>query len=163
MAAKSKAPRNEIRNQRVIAALIGSMTLGAAILLWLTGPAAASRSSNAMLIAQNAVAPRSATIELVTRVSETDLTAYDVVVRRDAAPAWNAHSADLRIAVVVPNGEPLRDQKLGLLRVLGEAQRQGLNLADISLDAGSDDRITAGLPRAAGDLRALLEQKGLIR
>lgn len=86
-----------------------------------------------------------------------------MVVRRDAAPIWNSHNADLRIAVVVPDGEPLRDQKLGLLRVLGEAQRQGLSLADIALDAGSDDRVTFGLPGAASELRKLLEQKGLIR
>lgn len=132
------------------------------MLLWLTGPVGSS-GDRTMLVAQNAATPRSASIELVTNPSQHDYSGYDAVVRRDGHVTWNSHNADLRIAVVAPNGEALRDQKMGLLRALGEAQQQGLNLSDVALDAGSDDRVTPGLPRAANDLRSLLEQKRLIR
>src|SRR5262249_25647034 len=103
------------------------------------------------------------TIELVTNASESKLNAYDVVIRPGRRPAHTPHGADMRIAIVAPSGENLKDQKLNLLQVLDDAQRQGLDLANVALDSDSDPRVTAGLPRAANDLRQLLEQKGLIR
>lgn len=145
------------RNTKVVACLIGSLTLGAGLLLTLEPPGRAW-SQPPLLAAQSAQVR-----DIVVHVAPegTDLSNYDCVIFPDRAPLWRTAGRVMRVGVLCEGDTPLTTQQAqDLLAVLGAAGAG--QHARVAIDPASDVREGSGRGAAAHDLLALLERKGLL-
>lgn len=154
---------SDARNAKVLAALVVSMTLGAAVLLMLEGPPA-RWSPQTLLLAETKLRVSDATIEYVPLGEVIALDGYDGVITAGDGSRWEPQSEHVRIAVVGTGGERLDEsQALNLLKILGTlTSNNGLELGRVRLDPNSDPRQRPDLPAQARDLSDLLVRKGII-
>lgn len=154
------------RNTNVMIALLGSLTLGALLLLWLeprpTG-LAASRSASLMATVANRI--EFATIEYVP-AGQSDLESYDCVVQADGV-RWNLRESTVnaRIAVVGTGARVLSDEhrRQLLIAVRDLTRSTGLSPNQIRLAANlRGDPAAIGVPEAA-DLVEFLRAKSFVR
>jgi hypothetical protein len=151
------------RNTQIVACLIGSMTLGAAVLLWLEPPTP-GWSSTTLLLAESVCAVDEVQIEYVGPNAGSDPAAYDCVVRPSGECTWRPTGSRVRLSVVGSEGLRLPEaQAKTLLAVFGSmTQRHGLDLDRVWLHPASDARLHPELPAQAHDLCDLLVRKGII-
>jgi len=151
------------RNTKIAAFLIGSMTLGAAILLWLEPPTFVW-SSGSLLMAESVRPVEDVRIEYVGPAATVDPGAYDCVVRPSGECAWRPRGPRTRLVVIGSEGQRLPQvQAQTLLAVFGSmTQRHGLDLGRVWLDPASDARLHPELPAQAYDLCDLLVRKGIV-
>lgn len=152
------------RNTKIVAFLIGSMTIGAAFLLWLEPPVR-GWSSGTLLMAESVPAIEDVRVEYVdTEDATAGISGYDCVVLPDGACEWRPSGTRIRLAVIGRAGQPLPEaQSRTLLAVFGSmAQRHGLDLERVWLDPASDARLHPELPAAAHGLVELLVRKGIV-
>ncbi len=152
------------RNARVIALLVGAMTVGASILLALE-PAGIRWGRAPLLQMRNVSSLDSARISFIGSALDTNLAEYDCVILPSGEPIWQPRSPNIRVAVV-GSGTPRlpESQAEALLAVLGNlTQTLGLDPRQIVLDESSDPRLNANLAPAAAHLRSVLERKGIAR
>lgn len=152
----------EHRNKIIVAFLIGSMTLGAALLLWLEP--ATPHAGDALLIAQTPTTIDDATITCV-GADDPGLADFDCLVNRDGEVQWQLRGGSVRIGVLSADQAHLEDaQARGLLAALaGLVQSYGLNPARVELAADCDPRLNRQVSGAAYELYGLLARKDLIR
>jgi len=154
---------SDARNAKVLAALVLSMTLGAAVLLWLEGPPP-RWAPQTLLLAETQLRITDATIEYVPPGEVVALDGYDGVITPGDGSRWEPQSGHVRIAVVGSPGDRLDEsQALNLLKILGTLNRRdGLEFARVRLDPNSDPRQRPDLPAQARELSDLLVRKGII-
>jgi hypothetical protein len=151
------------RNTKIVALLIGSMTFGAAVLLWLEPPTH-GWSSGTLLMAESVAAVEEVRIEYVGDEAAGRAAAYDCLILPDGTCAWRPSGPRVRLAVVGAHDGPLPEaQCRTLLAVFGVlTQRHGLDLEQVWLDPASDARLHPELPAAAHTLVELLVRKGIV-
>jgi hypothetical protein len=149
------------RNAKTVACLIGSMTIGAALLLWFE-PATPGWSSNTLLMAESARPIEEVRVEFT--APDADAAAYDCRVLPNGQCEWRPRSPRIRLAIVGSDSPQLpRAQAETLLAVFGSlTQRHGLNLHRVWLHPASDARLHPELPAQARELCDLLTRKGII-
>jgi hypothetical protein len=163
-AGKGLTVTSDTRNSKVVALIIASLTVGAAILLWLEPPRRGwSRSTT--LIAERGRPIESALIEFAPLDRPISPADYDCLVFPDGEHTWRPSGAQVRILVVGSGAERLATvQKRKLLSVLGSLnQSLGLDLSRVSLLAGAGASTDLDQPSEAGDLLELLARKGIIQ
>jgi hypothetical protein len=151
------------RNTKIVALLIGAMTFGAAVLLWLEPPTH-GWSSGTLLMAESVPAVEEVRIEYVNGQTAGGAVGYDCLVLPDGTCEWHPTGPRIRLAVVGPDeATMLEAQCRTLLAVLGTmTQRHGLTLAQVWLDPASDARLHPELPAGAHGLVELLVRKGIV-
>lgn len=151
------------RNTKIVALLIGSMTLGAAVLLWLEPPTH-GWSSGTLLMAENGPGVAEVQIEYVAEPDAELAGRYDCLVLPDGTCEWRPNSPRVRLALVGSGEQPLPEEQCRtLLAVFGVmTQRHGLDLEQVWLDPASDARLHPELPAAAHRLVELLVRKGIV-
>ncbi len=151
------------RNTQIVACLIGSMTLGAAVLLWLEPPTP-GWSSATLLLAESGCAVEEVQIRYAGPDAAVDPAAYDCVVLPSGECAWRPNGSRIRLAVIGSEGPRLPPaQAKALLAVFGSmTQRHELELDRVWLHPASDARLHPELPAQAHDLCDLLVRKGLV-
>ena len=151
------------RNTLIVVFLIASMTLGAAILLWLEPPAA-GWSPTTLLMAESVRDIDDVQIEYVGPDASVDLGTYDCVVLPSGVCRWQPHGPRIHLAVVGAGGQRLSQaQAETLLAVFGSmTQRHGLDLERVWLHPASDARLHLELPPEAHDLCDLLVRKDVV-
>ena len=163
------------RNTSVVAALVISMSAGAAVLRGLEKRLVPGRphfKGSTLLMAERAL--RIAEVEVNYLAPGQDPTALGIepdtgdsicLISSDGMPDWVQGGALVRLVVLGTDDEAewsaRRRVLLGTLGTLNQAS--GQDLVPVRLAAGSDVRYTSDLPAQAADLRALLELKGIIR
>lgn len=151
------------RNTNVMIALLGSLTLGALMLLWLE-PRAASPDGGAApaLMATSAKPVEFATVEYV-KPGRANLESYDCVVYVDRVE-WSLRNSNARIAVVGEGGATLSDGcRRQLLTAIRDLTRStGLSPNQIRLAADLRGDAASSVPEAA-DLVAFLRAKSFVR
>lgn len=152
------------RNTNVMIALLGSLTVGALLLLWLeprpTGLAAGG-SAGLMATVSNRV--EFATIEYLPP-GATDLQSYDCIIRPDQVQ-WNLRNSNARLAVIGSGGATLSDghrrQLLQAIRDLARSTGLSPNQIRLSADLRSDS--AAARAAEAADLVEFLRAKSFVR
>lgn len=160
---KAQTPTRDVRNTKVVAALILTMTVGAAILLWLE-PAAGVRNDRLLMAARAGNFERGL-IEFATPSDMFDLASVDCLIDAGGTSHWQPSGQLVRVIVrCEPNARLTDAQKRALLDVLGYMHRDGgLEGGRVQLASDSDPEMHANLPPAAKDLRSFLDLKGFIR
>jgi len=137
--------------------LIGSLTLGAGLLLTLEPPGRAW--SSPPLLAAQGTQVRSVVVHIAPAGS--DLSGFDCVIFADRPPLWRTAGEVMRVALLVERSTPLStEQAQDLLAVLG-AVGAGKR-ASVAIDPASDVRDGGNRSSAAYDLLSLLERKGFL-
>lgn len=156
--------KDEIRNTRFVAGLIGGTTVCALVLMSLQTRTPRA-SGNFLLAAEQSLTVDEAAIEYAPRGEEIDLRAFDCVVWPSGELVWEPRGSSIRIAVVGDESPTLpAAQSSQLLNVLGGLRyNAGLRSPGLSLADTSNAALHPELPAQAADLRALLVRKGLIR
>jgi hypothetical protein len=134
----------DTRNSRVVALLIGALTLGAALLLVLERAVARTRGGNApMLMAQGPAAISSLTLY----VFAGDDGAADAVISADGRTLLRRLSAEMRVAVEAGDGfaDPQKLALIGLIQAL--SRDNGLDLQAVGLINDSSDSTTIELAK----------------
>jgi hypothetical protein len=151
------------RNTVMVASLIGSMTLGAGLLLWLE-PATPGWSPGTLLMAESVRAIEDVRVEYAPPGAVIEPGKHDGLVQADGACEWRPRGPRIRLAVVGSESERLpQAQAKTLLAIFGSMeQRHGLELERVWLDPASDARLHPELPAQAHDLCRLLVRKGII-
>lgn len=156
------------RNTRVTVCLVLSMTLGAAVLMWLQ-PSAVGWPRDALpMMAERGGVVEAVTIEWITPEILAADYATDCVIRPGSELAdWHPRSGlrELRISLVqARDGRLDPAQAQTLLRVLGTMRyARELDLRSVSLHPDSDPTRRRGLTRDAHELRDLLTRKGILQ
>jgi hypothetical protein len=153
----------DTRNSKTVVLLIGSMTLGAALLLWFEPPVP-GWSSTTLLMAESAGTVEDVQVTYVWPQAVIDPAAYDCLVLPSGECEWRPRDGRVRLAVIGSGADRLTDaQAETLLVVLGSlTQRHELRLDRVWLDPPSDARLYPDLPPEAHDLCELLVRKGII-
>lgn len=157
---------SDMRNTKVVIALIVAMSSGAVCLRWLqpTGQRAARAGVLAARLEQ--VEPiTSVLIEYVSPERRADLAEYECVISADGTVDWRATGDRVRILVLGSGAARLpRACAEALLAALGDViSRSGSAPVRVELARGSDPRRTPDLPPEAQDLLALLVRKAIVR
>ena len=153
----------DTRNTKIVAALVASMTVGAAALLWLEPPTPGWASAT-LLMAESGRAIEEVRIDFAASGTLGDPSGYDCAVYPSGECDWRPRGARIRLLVAGsgPQGLPSA-QAEKLLAVFGSmTQRHGLNLERVWLHPASDARLHPELPVAAHDLCDLLVRKGIV-
>ncbi|QOJ15698.1 MAG: hypothetical protein HRU75_14065 [Planctomycetia bacterium] len=156
------------RNSKVVALLVGAMTFGAALLLWLE-PRGPRWSGGTPLVAQRGQIIDSVTIEYARDGDAVPLADFACTVFPDGSCRWDPRTGHVRMLVVGSSGAELpAGQARSILAVLGSmSDNYALDVRPsaqrIRLDPGSDPTRRADLPRQAQSLRELLARKQFIR
>ena len=163
MQAKGPSVASDARNTRTVAFLIGSMTIGAAVLLWMEPPTP-GWSSETLLMAESARAVDEVRIEYVMPDAAIDLADRDCAVLPSGECDWRPQGSRIRLAVIGSEASELSQaQAEMLLAVFGTlTQRHGLELERVWLHPASDARLHPELPAQAHDLCDLLVRKGIV-
>ncbi len=150
------------RNAMIVASLIGSMTIGATLLLWLEPPMP-GWASNTLLMAESSRNVAEVQIDYVAAPADRDF--FDCIIGPDGQCIWEPRSSHVRVAVIATNAPTLpQAQAETLLAVFGTLeQRHGLDLAQVWLHPASDARLHPELSEQAHDLCQLLLRKGIVR
>ena len=153
----------DTRNTITVAFLIGSLTLGAAILLWFEPPVP-GWSSATLLMAESVPAIEEVQIDYAGPDVSIDPAAYDCLVLPNGECQWRPRDPRIRLAVVGSEAQRLsQPQARTLLAVFGSmTQRHGLDLRRVWLHPASDARLHPELPPQAHDLCDLLVRKGIV-
>ena len=156
----------DTRSTRVTIYLILSMTLGAALLMWLEVPTR-GWAAGTYLMAERGGSIEAVTLTFVPEDQPVLRGEYDCVVRPEGAPIWDPRGDDVRhvrVAILASPEDRLTDSQAGdLMRILGSMKQQrGLDLSRVKLHPDSDDRYRPELPRQAYELRDLLVRKGIL-
>lgn len=153
----------DARHARVVAALIASMTFGAALLLWLE-PERQRWPDDRLLMAERGGRVESVVIEVVPASPELNPAEFDCVILPDGACDWRPRGPHVRLAVIDDGREALpREQAGTLMAALGAmSQTRGLNLVHVGLLPAADGGGSADSPGLASDLRRLLVRKGIL-
>jgi hypothetical protein len=163
------------RNTSVVAALITSMTFGAVLLRGLEKrlvPGKPHFKGSTLLMAERALRVAEIEVNYVPPAADLDALGIDpddgesiCVISGDGPPDWVEGGPLVRVVVLGTEDEAAwaarRRVLLGALGTLNQAS--GQDLVPVRLAAGSDVLVTPELPAQAGDLRALLELKGIIQ
>jgi hypothetical protein len=151
------------RNTKVVAFLIGSMTLGAAVLLGLEPPTR-GWSATTLLMAERVRAIEDVQVQYADPDAVVDPNAYDCVVWPSGECQWQPHGPRICLAVMGSGSQPLpHTQAETLLAVFGSmTQRHGLDLRRVWLHPASDARLHPELPPAAHELCNLLVRKSIV-
>jgi hypothetical protein len=154
---------SDTRNTKIVAMLIGSMTIGAAALLWLEPPTP-GWSSATLLMAESVRPIEDVQIDYVEPGSAEGPAAYDCVIAPSGQCTWRPQGPQVRMAVIgAESGRMTREQAEKVLAVFGSlSQRHGLDLERVWLHPASDARLHPELPAPAHDLCDLLVRKGII-
>ncbi|MBK8915935.1 MAG: hypothetical protein IPM64_15305 [Phycisphaerales bacterium] len=156
------------RNSKVVALLVGSMTFGAALLLWLE-PRGPRWSGGAPLVAQRGQAIESVTIEYARDGDAVPLAEFACAVFPDGSCRWEPRGGHVRMLVIGSAGAELpAEQARSVLAVFGSmSDNHSLDVRPsagrIRLDPNSDPARRSDLPRQAQSLRELLARKQFIR
>ena len=161
---KRKDARIDQRNARIVGTLIGSLTIGAGVLLWLEPRGVSGRTRASLLMMENQPAIEDVTIEFAGADERYDETVFDCILHPDGRVTWQPSSTSLRVLLVGSGGEHLAEAQAGeLLRLLGLlSSERGLDLRRVKLSEESDWRHAPGLPLEARDLADLLVRKDFI-
>jgi hypothetical protein len=163
------------RNTSVVAALIISMTAGAAVLRGLElrlVPGKPNFKGSTLLMAEQGMRVREVEVSYVPRWEDLPTAGIDpegddsvCVVDSDGRAHWAQRGPRIQLVVIGTDNETLASvQRRALLGALGTLnQASGVDLVPVHLAAGSDVRVNPDLPAQARDLRALLERKGIIQ
>lgn len=152
------------RNTNVMIALLGSLTVGALLLLWLeprpTGLAAGG-SPGLMATVSNRV--EFATIEYLSP-GTTDFASYDCIIRPDQVQ-WNLRNSNARLAVLGSGGATLSDgHRRQLLQAIRDLTRStGLSPNQIRLAVDLRSESAAARAPEAADLVEFLRAKSFVR
>lgn len=155
------------RNSKVVALLVGSMTFGAALLLWLEPQRPTWRESTPLL-AQRGVTIQEVTIDYVREGDAVVRDNYDCVVDPDGACDWAPRGPAVRLLVVGSAGKVLPEKQakslLAVLANMSQAHQLDVrpNAGRVRLAATADAERDATLPAQARHLRQLLERKQII-
>jgi len=151
------------RNTKVVAFLIGSMTVGAAVLLWLEPPTE-GWSATTLLMAERVPAIEDVQVQYAEQGAGLDPNAYDCVVWPSGDCRWKPRGSRICLAVMGSDAEQLpQPQAEKLLAAFGSmTQRHGVDLRRVWLHPASDARLHPELPPAAHDLCDLLIRKGIV-
>ena len=148
-----------------MSALLGSLTIGAVLILWLEPrPTGLAAGGSATLMASTKQRVEFATIEYLPP-GKHDVAPYDCVIRADGV-AWTLRESNTnaRLAVLGVGGGTLSDgHRRQLLTGIGHLTRLGLSPNKIRLAAGLR---TDGAPLAnpeAADLVEFLRAKSFVR
>jgi hypothetical protein len=154
----------EKRNASVVVALIGSLTVGASVLLWMEPRPAGGGSGNndALLMAGSHAQVRQLTIAYSTSLVGLDRSRFDGVIRPDGALEWESRkSPSARVLVMGTGANELSakqaQQLVALVAWLNEHCE--LDVRNVELESSADSRMNRGLPGEARDLRKLLETR----
>ena len=160
---KGLSVSSDIRNTKVVALLIASMTVGAVALLWLEPPTP-GWSSATLLMAESAHRIDEVRVEFVGPEAEPDPATYDCAILPSGDCTWKPRGAQIRLLVLASDEPKLpRSQAEMLLAVFGSlTHRHGLNLDRVWLHPASDARLHPELPAQAHDLCDLLVRKGIV-
>lgn len=150
----------DTRNTRIVAFLIGSMTVGASVLLWIE-PSTRGWSSATLLMAESARAIQE--VQIVYTRAGVDPGSYECMVLPGGQCKWRPNGSRIRLVVIGSDAPELpRAQAETLLAVFGSmTQRHGLDLDRVWLHPASDARLHPELPVQAHDLCDLLVRKGI--
>lgn len=153
----------DTRNTKVVAYLIGAMTLGAVILLW-SEPPTPGWSAEALLMAESVRGISEVQIDYVAADDRLPAEEYDCLILPDGACQWQPRGPRIRLGVVGSAGSRLPSaQARTLLTAFGAmTQRHGLDLRHVWLHPASDARLHPELPPAAHDLVRLLVRKRIV-
>lgn len=162
---KRKDSRNDKRNARIVGTLIGSLTVGAALLLWLEPRGVSGRTAAALLMMENQVAIEDVTIDFASANERFDETQFDCILHPDGRATWQPAGESIHVLLIGSGGDRLPEaQAAELLRLLGVLSgERGLDLSRVRLSEESDWRHAPGLPLEARDLADLLVRKDFIR
>ncbi len=163
------------RNTSVVAALIVSMSVGAFFLRGLEKrlvPGKPHFKGSTLLMAERGLRVAEVEVNYVPPGQGPEVLGLDpengdsiCVITADGPPDWVQGGPLVRVVVLGTDDESAwsarRRVLLGTLGTLNQAS--GQDLVPVRLATGSDVHITPDLPAQAGDLRALLELKGIIR
>lgn len=154
----------ESRNTRIVACLIASMTLGAAVLLWLEPPRQGWADAS-LLVAENGQRIDQIIIHYHRPDEPLLADSYDCLVMPDGQYDWRPRGRRLRLSVLGTWDQALAPvQARALLILLGNLSQGRRDLGDfVRLDTDSDARVATDLPPQAYDLTDLLIRKGIIR
>jgi hypothetical protein len=161
--AEGPSVASDVRNTKTVVFLIGSMTIGAAVLLWLEPPTP-GWSPATLLMAESARAVDEVRIDYVTPDGPIDPEECDCAVLPSGACVWRPQGSRIRLAVIGSEASELSQaQAQTLLAVFGTlTQRHGLQLERVWLHPASDARLHPELPAQAHDLCDLLVRKGIV-
>jgi hypothetical protein len=154
---------SDVRNTKTVVFLIASMTIGAAVLLWLEPPTP-GWSPATLLMAESARAVDEVQIEYAMADAAIGSVDYDCVVLPSGDCVWRPQGPRVRLAVIGSEASELSQaQAQTLLAVFGTlTQRHGLQLERVWLHPASDARLHPELPAQAHDLCDLLVRKGIV-
>lgn len=156
----------DVRNMKVVVALVISLTLGAAVLRWLETPTPgwAASGGDPTLTAQNGRQIESVLVEYLPPGAAADTSAYDCIILPDGQTVWRPQSSRVRLLVEGTATAQLDEAQLrAVMSALGSMnQLYGLDLRHVELAAASDERSHKDLPSQAGDLWKLLVLKGIV-
>jgi hypothetical protein len=163
--AKRKESRSDTRNARIVGTLIGSLTVGAALLLWLEPRGVSGRTGASLLMMENQTPIEDVTIDFASADERFDETQFDCILQPDRPATWHPTGTSIHVLLVGSGGDRLQEsQAAELLRFLGLlSTERGLDLGRVRLSEESDWRHAPGLPLEARDLADLLVRKGFIR
>jgi hypothetical protein len=153
----------EHRNATIVAALIASMTLAAALLLWLEPPVRGWHRAD-LLMAVNGEPVQSVTVQYAPPGATVEQGLFDCIVFPDGESRWQPRGSDIVVLVMgTPDDRLPNAASRTLLGLLGNLSQGGrLPLAAMRLSPDSDPRVATSLPSQAYDLYELLERKGVI-
>jgi hypothetical protein len=166
------------RNASVVFTLIGALTVGLAVLLWLESrlvPKRPNWQASTLLMAEQGLRVRDVEITYVPPpADENAVRALRAQVDPADSLCWISPDGDLapfevrgphvRVVVLGSDRQKLDDkQKLTLLNALGTlSQQSGHELVPVQLSPESDTQADPNLPEQARDLRSFLVLKGFI-
>jgi len=153
---------NDVRNTRVVVALILAMTVGARALLWLE-PTAPASAVSMPLMAAGGTPVENVTIEY-SRAGETPAAGWDCLIMPDGTCHWRAAGPQVRLVVKGSETDELPyEQKEALLATLGSVTLgRGGQLVDVRLSPPGDGELDGEAPSPTKALRALLVAKRLV-
>ncbi|MBU0640512.1 MAG: hypothetical protein KKB50_16740 [Planctomycetes bacterium] len=162
-AAKGLVMAADTRNAKVVIALTVSMTVGAALLLWLE-PTTRGWSPTTLLMAERGTRVHEVAIDYVPPTAPLPAEMYDCIVYDDGDWDWKPRGSSIRLAVAGSTSQHLSEAQANtLLAVLGSMkQLRGLDLNRVRLLPESDARRRPELPPEAHDLCELLARKRII-
>lgn len=157
----------ENRNANVVVAVIGALTVGASVLLWLEPrPTSGDTAARGALLTAEAARPiEQLSIAYGRSLLDDERGSFDGVIHPNGELEWNPGSSAARVLVIGSGGDRLHQQQartlLELVRWLNE--HRGLDLRRVTLERSADARVTRGLPGEARELTTLLEMREIIR